>query len=47
VTYCLVGYRASATYFVARLLGHAVKLYDGSYQDWSARKLALRAGGAP
>jgi thiosulfate/3-mercaptopyruvate sulfurtransferase len=47
VTYCLVGYRASATYFVARLLGHPVKLYDGSYQDWSARKLALRPGGAP
>jgi thiosulfate/3-mercaptopyruvate sulfurtransferase len=47
VTYCLVGYRASATYFVARLLGHPVKLYDGSYQDWSARKLALRPGAAP
>jgi thiosulfate/3-mercaptopyruvate sulfurtransferase len=47
VTYCLVGYRASATYFVARLLGHPVKLYDGSYQDWSARKLALRPGGTP
>jgi 3-mercaptopyruvate sulfurtransferase SseA len=24
-----------------------VKLYDGSYQDWSARKLALRPGGTP
>jgi len=47
VTYCLVGYRASATYFVARLLGHPVKLYDGSYQDWSAKRLALRPGGAP
>jgi thiosulfate/3-mercaptopyruvate sulfurtransferase len=47
VTYCLVGYRASATYFVARLLGYPVKLYDGSYQDWSARKLALRPGATP
>ncbi|MDF1504553.1 rhodanese-like domain-containing protein [Roseisolibacter sp. H3M3-2] len=47
VTYCLVGYRASATYFVARLLGHPVKLYDGSYQDWSAKALALRPGAAP
>ncbi|MFI5229981.1 MAG: sulfurtransferase [Gemmatimonadales bacterium] len=36
VTYCAVGYRASATYFVARLLGHVARLYDGSYQGWSA-----------
>jgi thiosulfate/3-mercaptopyruvate sulfurtransferase len=36
VTYCAVGYRASATYFVARLLGYTARLYDGSYQGWSA-----------
>lgn len=47
VTYCLVGYRASATWFAARLLGHRVALYDGSYQDWSARELPLRAGTEP
>jgi thiosulfate/3-mercaptopyruvate sulfurtransferase len=47
VTYCWVGYRASATYLVARYLGYPAKLYDGSYQDWSQRKLAVRGGAAP
>jgi len=35
VTYCAVGYRASVTYLVARYLGYPVKLYDGSYDEWS------------
>lgn len=35
VTYCTIGYRASVTYFVARYLGRPVKLYDGSYEEWS------------
>ena len=35
VTYCAIGYRASATYFVARLLGYTARLYDGSYEGWS------------
>jgi thiosulfate/3-mercaptopyruvate sulfurtransferase len=47
VTYCLVGYRASLTYFAARLLGYPVRLYDGSYQDWARRELPLRAGSSP
>jgi thiosulfate/3-mercaptopyruvate sulfurtransferase len=47
VTYCWVGYRASATYLVARLLGYPARMYDGSYQDWSQRKLPVRAGAAP
>lgn len=47
VTYCLVGYRASMTYFGARLLGLPVKIYDGSYQDWLRRKLPVRKGEAP
>lgn len=47
VTYCLVGYRASMTYFGARLLGYPVRLYDGSYQDWSRRGLPLKKGEAP
>lgn len=47
ITYCLVGYRASTTYFVARMLGHPVRLYDGSYQDWSSRQLPVRKGERP
>lgn len=47
VTYCWVGYRASATYFAARSLGLPVKLYDGSYEDWAERKLPVRAGPTP
>lgn len=47
VTYCWVGYRASATYFAARVLGYDAKLYDGSYQDWQLRKLPTKAGTTP
>jgi thiosulfate/3-mercaptopyruvate sulfurtransferase len=47
VTYCLVGYRASMTYFGARLLDLPVVLYDGSYQDWARRKLPVRKGEQP
>jgi thiosulfate/3-mercaptopyruvate sulfurtransferase len=47
VTYCWVGYRASATYMAARSLGLPVKIYDGSYEDWARRKLPLRTGAAP
>lgn len=47
VTYCWVGYRASATYFVARTLGLPVKFYDGSYQDWLARQLPVTKGATP
>lgn len=46
-TYCWVGYRASATWFVARWLGYDARLYDGSYQDWSQRNLPTRAGTTP
>ena len=47
VTYCWVGYRASATYFAARVLGLDAKFYDGSYQDWQIRKLPTKAGTTP
>ncbi|MBX9929776.1 MAG: hypothetical protein K2X99_12800 [Gemmatimonadaceae bacterium] len=47
VTYCWVGYRASATWFVARLLGYTTRLYDGSYQDWQLRKLPVTTGPTP
>lgn len=37
VTYCHVGQQASLVAFAARLLGHEVRVYDGSYEEWSAR----------
>ena len=37
VVYCRTGVRASHAYFVLRLLGFPrVRLYDGSYVEWSA-----------
>jgi thiosulfate/3-mercaptopyruvate sulfurtransferase len=47
VTYCWIGLRASMTYLVARSLGYTVKLYDGSYEDWSRRHLPVIPGGQP
>ena len=35
VGYCHVGQQATAMLFAARLLGHDVRLYDGSFQDWA------------
>lgn len=35
VTYCRTGMQASHAYLVARLLGLAPALYDGSYLEWS------------
>ena len=37
VAYCMVGWRASFTYFSARLLGYDTKFYDGSWLDWGTR----------
>jgi thiosulfate/3-mercaptopyruvate sulfurtransferase len=37
VTYCHIGQQATATLFAARSLGHPVRLYDGSFEDWSRR----------
>jgi len=37
VTYCQMGMRAANLYFALRLLGYErVRLYDGSWEDWSA-----------
>lgn len=38
ITYCHIGQQASLLYFVARMLGYNASLYDGSWEDWSARK---------
>ena len=38
VAYCMVGWRASFTYFAARLLGDETKFYDGSWRDWGTRE---------
>jgi thiosulfate/3-mercaptopyruvate sulfurtransferase len=38
VAYCRVGTRATALYFVARLLGYPVRLYDGSMNEWAGRR---------
>lgn len=35
VAYCHIGQQATATIFGARLLGHSVLLYDGSFEEWS------------
>jgi len=38
VSYCHRGQQATVIYFVARYLGMEPKMYDGSFQDWSARR---------
>jgi thiosulfate/3-mercaptopyruvate sulfurtransferase len=37
VAYCHIGQQATAVLFAARTLGHPVKLFDGSYQEWGRR----------
>lgn len=37
VSYCHIGQQATVVYFVAQYLGFDARLYDGSWQDWSAR----------
>jgi thiosulfate/3-mercaptopyruvate sulfurtransferase len=37
VAYCHIGQQASLVYFVARMLGYEARLYDGSFEEWSAR----------
>ena len=35
IGYCHIGQQATAMLFAAQLLGHPVRLYDGSFQHWS------------
>jgi thiosulfate/3-mercaptopyruvate sulfurtransferase len=35
IGYCEIGQQASVLYFVGRLLGRDVRLYDGSWDEWS------------
>lgn len=44
VAYCHIGQQATAVIFAARLLGHKVALYDGSFEDWSRRDLPVATG---
>ena len=37
IGYCHIGQQATAMLFAARSLGHEVRLYDGSFEDWSRR----------
>ena len=37
IGYCHVGQQATAMLFAARMLGHNVLLYDGSFTDWEKR----------
>lgn len=41
VAYCHIGQQATLTLLGARVLGHPVRLYDGSFQDWSMRDLPV------
>lgn len=47
VAYCHIGQQATVVLFAARLLGHPVKLYDGSFTDWESRKLPIENPTAP
>lgn len=38
IAYCHIGQQASSVYFAARSLGYEVRLYDGSWEEWSAHK---------
>jgi thiosulfate/3-mercaptopyruvate sulfurtransferase len=45
--YCHIGQQATVVLFAARLLGHPVRLYDGSMNDWEIRKLPLENAKKP
>jgi thiosulfate/3-mercaptopyruvate sulfurtransferase len=47
VTYCNSGVQASVPFLVARMLGYEAKLYDGSFQEWTATDAPVVKGAAP
>ena len=47
ITYCHIGQQATAVLFAARTLGRDVRLYDGSFEDWSRLALAEAPVEAP
>lgn len=47
VAYCQVGGQSSAVVFAARTVGIEPQLYDGSFQDWSKRKLPVETSTEP
>jgi len=44
IAYCHVGIQGTVVVLGARALGHPVRLYPGSFHDWSARKLPTEGG---
>jgi thiosulfate/3-mercaptopyruvate sulfurtransferase len=43
IAYCHIGQQATGVVLAARLLGHDILLYDGSFEDWSRRNLPVEA----
>jgi thiosulfate/3-mercaptopyruvate sulfurtransferase len=38
ITYCHIGQQASLAYFAARYAGYDARMFDGSWQEWSAHE---------
>ena len=47
ITYCRVGMRAALGYLALRQLGYDVRLYDGSYAEWSTAGLPVETSSPP
>jgi thiosulfate/3-mercaptopyruvate sulfurtransferase len=47
VSYCNSGVQAAVPYLIARMLGYDARLYDGSYQQWSASDGPVVKGSTP